>query len=189
MSLYSVGLDYGTSSVRALLVDINSGEEIAATTFDYPHGKDGVILSEWRAEPGAETSIPAIMRSGREKTLGSLVEIKAQRDHHITAGQIIAIGVDTTASTPIPLGFDARPLAAARPICEKPQRDGVVVEGITTAHAEAAEITAAAQGKSRPQFLGKCGGTYSGRNGFGRRFSTALKVGIPKSPMPAPDLG
>ena len=44
MSTYSIGLDYGTNSVRGLLVSTNNGEEIAASVFPYPHGEAGIIL-------------------------------------------------------------------------------------------------------------------------------------------------
>ena len=40
---FSLGLDFGTNSVRALLVDITSGEEIADYVFHYEQGDDGVI--------------------------------------------------------------------------------------------------------------------------------------------------
>ena len=38
MSKYAIGIDYGTLSVRALLVNIETGEEVAASIYEYPHG-------------------------------------------------------------------------------------------------------------------------------------------------------
>lgn len=35
---YSIGVDYGTESGRALIVDIQSGEELAVHITPYPHG-------------------------------------------------------------------------------------------------------------------------------------------------------
>ena len=33
---FTIGLDYGTGSVRAILVNTSTGEEVATSTFDYP---------------------------------------------------------------------------------------------------------------------------------------------------------
>ena len=38
MSKYSIGIDFGTLSGRAILVDVNSGEELATSTLEYKHG-------------------------------------------------------------------------------------------------------------------------------------------------------
>jgi L-ribulokinase len=40
----TLGLDFGTNSVRALLVRCESGQEIGTSVVDYPHGHQGVIL-------------------------------------------------------------------------------------------------------------------------------------------------
>ena len=37
MSKYTIGVDFGTLSGRAVLVDVQSGTEVAGATFDYPH--------------------------------------------------------------------------------------------------------------------------------------------------------
>ena len=41
---YSIGLDYGTNSVRTVLVDTANGREVATAVWNYAHGNDGVIL-------------------------------------------------------------------------------------------------------------------------------------------------
>ncbi|MBA2123342.1 hypothetical protein B9J78_00075 [bacterium Unc6] len=42
---YSLGLDFGTNSVRALIVELSKGKEVADCAWNYRHGKDGVITS------------------------------------------------------------------------------------------------------------------------------------------------
>ena len=41
---YTIGLDYGTNSVRALLVGVENGEEISTDVWEYETGDSGVIL-------------------------------------------------------------------------------------------------------------------------------------------------
>ena len=42
---YTIGLDYGTNSVRALVVDVTNGRELGTAVWNYKHGNEGVILS------------------------------------------------------------------------------------------------------------------------------------------------
>ena len=42
MSKYSIGVDYGTLSGRALIVNVETGEELASSVYDYPHS----VMSE-----------------------------------------------------------------------------------------------------------------------------------------------
>ena len=41
---YSLGIDYGTNSVRALIVDCANGKELGTCVVDYPSGHQGVLL-------------------------------------------------------------------------------------------------------------------------------------------------
>ncbi len=45
MAKYTIGLDYGTNSVRALVVDISNGAEVGSAVRVYAHGTEGVIYS------------------------------------------------------------------------------------------------------------------------------------------------
>src|SRR5208283_3755824 len=76
-----------------------------------------------------------------------------------SAGQIIGIGVDTTGSTPLPVDENGQPLAFNKKFADQPDAMAWLWKDHTGVH-EAAEITALAK-KMRPQFLAKCGGTYS----------------------------
>jgi len=41
---YTIGLDYGTNSVRSLLVDVTNGNELGTAVYEYETGQAGVIL-------------------------------------------------------------------------------------------------------------------------------------------------
>ena len=72
---------------------------------------------------------------------------------------IIGIGVDTTGSTPLPVDRNGTPLAMLSQFKANPNAHAWLWKD-HTGYAEAAEITELAK-KERPQYLAKCGGTYS----------------------------
>ena len=41
---YTIGLDYGTNSVRAVIVDVKDGAEISSEVWKYRRGSDGILL-------------------------------------------------------------------------------------------------------------------------------------------------
>ena len=157
MPQYSIGLDYGTSSVRGLLVDVSSGEELASSVFPYPHGKAGILTDE--RDPDVARQHPQDYLDGATFVIRGVLEQASEAYPTFNPSQVIGLGVDTTGSTPIPVDADGTPLAL------KPEFVGSMAALVYlwkdhTGHAEAAEITALAA-KMRPQYLLKCGGIYS----------------------------
>jgi len=63
---YTLGLDYGTNSVRALLVNTANGREVATAVWGYEHGQDGVILGR---DPNLARQHPADYVKGAEVTI------------------------------------------------------------------------------------------------------------------------
>jgi len=156
MPSYTIGLDYGTNSVRALLVELGTGAEIATSVFEYPSGSAG-ILTDLR-DPLVARQNPQDYIDGAISVIRGVLS-GASPIPDFSSSQVIGIGVDTTGSTPIPVDAQGTPLAF------KPEFAGnlnamAVLWKDHTGHAEAAEITELAA-KIRPQFLAKCGGTYS----------------------------
>ena len=156
MPQYSIGLDYGTSSVRGLLVDTADGREIAESEFAYRHGLDGVLLDA--RDTLVARQHPQDYLDGAVAVIRDVL-VSAESLPGFRADQVVGLGVDTTGSSPLPVNADGVPLALT------PEFAGslgamVYLWKDHTGHAEAAEITALAAEK-RPEYLLKCGGVYS----------------------------
>jgi len=157
MNRYALGLDYGTNSVRSLLIDLADGREVGSTVFDYPSGVMGILLDD--KDPHLARQNPRDYLDGLVAVVHGALRQAAASVPGFDPSQVIGIGVDTTGSTPIPVDAEGTPLGL------KPEWAGHLAAQVWlwkdhTAHAEAAEITARARA-DRPQFLAKCGGTYS----------------------------
>jgi L-ribulokinase len=153
---YAIGLDYGTNSVRALIVDTANGSEVGTAVWNYEHGTAGVMLSR---DPNLARQHPADYIKGAEITIKKALTDAKKNVRDFKAEQVIGIGVDTTGSTPLPLDGKGDPLAFNKKFANHPAAMAWLWKDHTGV-SEAAEITALAK-KMRPQFLAKCGGTYS----------------------------
>ena len=153
---YTIGLDYGTNSVRALIVNVANGAEIAASVLTYAHGTQGVILSR---DPNLARQHPADYVAGAEIAIKQALAAAKKSVKGFSADQVIGIGVDTTGSTPLPVDASGQPLVFNKKFAKNPAAMAWLWKDHTGV-AEATEITALAK-KVRPEFLAKCGGTYS----------------------------
>jgi L-ribulokinase len=146
-------LDFGTNSVRAIVVDTSDGREVGSAVFSYPHGDMGVVIDP--RDPHLARQHPADYIAGIEATVADA--LKQAGDG--VAEQVVGIGVDTTGSTPIPVDADGEALALQAEYAENPNAMGWLWKDHTS-YKEAAEITEAAK-TAHPEYLAKCGGTYS----------------------------
>src|SRR5271169_2691425 len=153
---YTIGLDYGTNSVRALIVNVANGAEVAMAVWTYAHGTEGVILSH---DPNLARQHPADYVKGAEITIRQALAAAKKSVKGFSAGQVIGLGVDTTGSTPLPVDADGQPLAFQKKYANHPAAMAWLWKDHTGVN-EAAKITALAK-KMRPQYLAKCGGVYS----------------------------
>jgi L-ribulokinase len=154
---YALGLDYGTNSVRALIVRCRDGAELASHVFHYPSGLQGILLDPTR--PHLARQNPADYLVGLEATTRHALEGAKAADPAFAADKVIGIGVDTTGSSPIPVDASNRPLAF-----DGPWREHLAAQCWLwkdhTSYREAAEITRFAA-EHRPHYIAKCGNTYS----------------------------
>ncbi len=152
MAKYTIGLDYGTNSVRALLVDVSNGREVATSVFDYPSGNAGVLEDE--RDPNLARQNPADYGAGAYATIRGVLSTSG-----VDQNDVLGIGVDTTGSSPIPVNSANVPLAML-PEFKSELAAYCWLWKDHTSYAEAAEITAKARNRGEP-YLAKCGGTYS----------------------------
>ena len=152
-STYSIGLDFGTNSVRAVVVETADGKELGSAIFNYPHGDMGVIID--LRDPHMARQHPADYLAGIAFTVTEALK-KAGSG---VAVNVVGIGVDSTGSTPIPVGASGEALALKKEFFENPNAMAWLWKD-HTAVKEASEITAAAK-TQHPEYLAKCGGIYS----------------------------
>lgn len=106
MNKYSIGVDFGTLSGRAVLVNVNNGEEVAVSVSEYPHGvmdeklPDGTKLGvDWALQHPLDylevfaKTIPAVLKMA-----------------NVSPSDVIGVGIDFTACTMLPVYADGSPL-------------------------------------------------------------------------------
>lgn len=156
MDACTLGIDFGTNSVRAMVVRCADGSEVASHVFEYPSGEDGVLLDP--NDHNLARQNPADYVQGLEEAVKGAVKA-AWVDGGVKPEAIIGIGVDATGSTPIPVDETNTPLAMKEPWDKHLAAQAWLWKDHTSAD-EAAKITEVGL-KERPQYLAKCGNTYS----------------------------
>lgn len=154
---YSLGLDYGTNSVRALLVNTNNGREIATYVHNYKRGVDGIILD--RKNHNLARQDPQDYVESMEICIKQVINQTKKKIKNFSSGEIIGIGVDTTGSTPIPVDEKGQPLSFRKEFRNNPNAMAWLWKD-HTGYEEAEEITELAKKRNEP-YLAKCGGVYS----------------------------
>ncbi len=132
MSKYTIGLDYGTDSVRSLIVNVETGEEIATAVFQYPRWKKGMYCN---APNNQFRQHPKDYLEGLEYTITEALK-KAPAD---VAENVVGISVDTTGSTPVAVDEKGIPLSLTPGFEENPNAMFILWKD-HTAIKEAAEI-------------------------------------------------
>ncbi|MBP6431491.1 MAG: ribulokinase [Ferruginibacter sp.] len=152
MEKYVIGIDFGSDSVRSVLVSSINGKEVASSVFYYPRWKDGKYCD---APKNQFRQHPLDYLEGLEYTIKNCIT---------TAGQDIAanvkgISIDTTGSTPIAVNAQGKPLAMLPQFEHNPNAMFILWKD-HTAIKEAEEINIHAT-KFTPNYLKYVGGIYS----------------------------
>lgn len=154
--MFTLGIDYGTNSVRALVVRCSDGAELGSCVVNYPSGQQGVLLDP--KDHHLARQHPGDYLFGLKKSVRGALAI-AKKTRGFAANRVIGLGVDTTGSSPIPVDAHNRPLAL-NPKWKQHLDAQCWLWKDHTSHREAAQITALAA-KHRPHFIAKCGHIYS----------------------------
>jgi L-ribulokinase len=139
------------------MVDIADGREVGTAVYNYPTGQAGIILD--KADHNLARQNPADYIKGIEVTVKKAINQAKKAVKKFDASQIIGIGVDTTGSTPLPIDKNGTPLSFL-PEFKKNKNAQAWLWKDHTGYAEAAQITELAK-KEHPEYLAKCGQTYS----------------------------
>lgn len=110
---YTIGMDFGSDSVRALLVNTSSGEELATSVHHYTRWAKGLYCDPSRNQFRQH---PMDYIEGIEKTIRSIV---SQVSDDVLQ-KIVGIGVDTTGSTPVAVDAAGTPLALLEEFKDNP---------------------------------------------------------------------
>lgn len=149
---YVIGVDYGSDSVRALLVNAETGAEIATSVFEYPRWKKGLYCdstkNQFRQHPldyieGLEFTVKNVI--GKNPEIAQFVK---------------AISIDTTGSTPVAVDKTGTPLALLPDFAENPNAMFVLWKD-HTAIREADEINQLCRTWGGTDFTKYSGGIYS----------------------------
>jgi len=150
---YVIGVDFGTDSIRSVIIDAADGTEMASSVFDYPRWKNGKYC-----DPSTNQfrQHPLDYLEGLEYTIREAL----QHANGLDAADIIAISVDTTGSTPVAVNEEGIPLSLSSGFRDNPNAMFILWKD-HTAVKEADEINKLARSWGGIDYTKFEGGIYS----------------------------
>ncbi len=153
ISKYTLGVDYGTDSVRTVIIDTSNGTEISSSVFEYPRWKAGKYCNPAKNQFRQH---PLDYIEGLEYTVKSAISNAPAG----TTERIVALAIDTTGSTPVAVNREGIPLSLLDEFAENPNAMFILWKD-HTALKEAAEINLQAKSWGGIDFTKFEGGVYS----------------------------
>jgi L-ribulokinase len=152
MKKYVIGLDYGTDSVRAVLIDTENGAELATSVSYYQRWKEGKFC---QPEQNQFRQHPLDHIEGLEKTISYVV-----KESGVAPETIVSICIDTTGSSPLPVNKEGIALALTPGFEQNPNAMMVLWKDHTSID-EAEEINRLARSWGGEDYTKFEGGIYS----------------------------
>ncbi len=153
--MYTIGVDFGTLSGRALLVDTRDGSEIATASFDYPHAvMDKKLPSGKALAPEWALQHPQDYLDVLTHTIPAVLNASG-----IDPKEIVGLAIDFTASSPMPVKADGTPLCFIENYKDEPHAY-VKLWKHHAGQAQADRINAVARQRGE-SWLKRYGGKYS----------------------------
>ncbi len=149
----ALGIDYGTDSVRALVVNAEDGRELASKVVPYARWASGAYCAP---EKNMFRQHPRDYIEGLEQCVKGALE-KVGRG---AGRRVVGIGIDTTGSTPCPVNGEGTPLALTKGFEENPNAMFVLWKDHTAVR-EAERINETARTWGGTDFTKYEGGVYS----------------------------
>lgn len=116
MKRYTIGLDFGTRSMRALLVDLASGRELGYKECKYPHGiMEDTLPCGVKLRPDWALQHPEDYLFAMTETIPCLLQ-----EFDVCGEEVVGLGIDFTASTVMPLDKTLTPLCLRDEFAENP---------------------------------------------------------------------
>ena len=164
---YTIGIDFGTLSGRALLVDTDDGREVASSVFDYPHG----VIDETLPTSGETLPPEWALQDPRDylEVVRQTVP-KVLQESGVDVGEVVGVAIDFTACTMLPTNADGTPLRDVEKWQEHPHA-WVKLWKHHAAQPQADQINEVAEARDEP-WLKRYGGKYSSE----WFFSKALQI-------------
>ncbi len=151
-SRFVIGVDFGTDSVRSIILNAANGDEVASSIFYYPRWRDGLYCEP---QQNQFRQHPLDYIEGLETTIKNCI----QKAGSSVAKDIVAISVDTTGSTPVAVDKHGTPLSLLPQFESNPNAMFVLWKDHTSIK-EAAQFNEHAK-KFGINYLQYVGGIYS----------------------------
>ena len=168
--MYTIGVDFGSLAVRALVVEVESGRELASATMSYPHA----VMTD--ALPDGTPLPPDWALQHPQDYLDCLRAVvhKAVEESGVDPQEIIGLGLDFTASTTFPVDADGEPLCLKPAYASNPYA-WVMLWKHHAAQEYANRMTQIAR-ENGMRFVDRCGGRISSELMFPRLWQIAVEA-------------